>query len=144
MLSWSSGRGCSWDCSPLDGICIPGICHAATEWIRLQRLLRIALFPDPVELNEGATRDRSPQYQAENLTLHSMYVCGEMMEFWSCGTFSQFLSNCGLKVNILRFGKRWFGTSLYPPARMSHTSMVAWIGDSIILLVWNHQRKENY
>lgn len=57
--------------------------------IRLQRLLRIALFLDPVQLKEGATRDISPQYQTENLTLHGMCVCEEMMEFWSCGTYSQ-------------------------------------------------------
>lgn len=76
-------------------------------------------------------------------------ACVFVQKLWNFGVVVPihrplFLSSSGFKVDLLRFGRRWFGISLYPPAWMSPTSMVAWVGNSIILLVWNHQRKENY
>lgn len=49
------------------------------------------------------------------------------------------------KASILPFGREVVWNQLVPlPDGMSYMSTVAWIGNRIILLVWNHQRTENY
>lgn len=84
----ASGRSCSLTCSQLGGSCVPGVCLAPTELgIGTQRVLRV-LRLDATQLDQGATRDGSHRCQTEDLTLCEVHVHGEIMESWSCDTYS--------------------------------------------------------